>query len=61
MPKYVALDWDDQQVRAVFANVQGDTVLVDDAVVLPLDGSGNHSPTQVMETLQQSVNDHRYR
>ena len=61
MPKYVALDWDDQQVRAVFANVQGDTVLVDDAVVLPLDGSGNDSPTQVMETLQQSVNDHRYR
>ncbi len=62
MPKFVALDWDDQQVRAVFANQQGGSLSVDGAVSIPLD---QVEPEAQLENLtaaiRQAVGERRYR
>ena len=62
MPRFVALDWDDQQVRAVFANQQGGSLSVEGAMTIPLDEA---EPEQQLEnltqTIRKAVGDRRYR
>ena len=62
MPRFVALDWDDQHVRAVLANQQGASLTVDDAVTVALDSSETGSETQdLARAIRKAVRDRRYR
>ena len=62
MPRYVALDWDDQQIRAVFATLQGESITIEDALTLAIDtDKGPDNLAALAETIRQSVADHRYR
>ena len=62
MPRYVALDWDDQQIRAIFANLQGDSITIDDALTLSIDtAKSSDNLAALVETIRETVSDHRYR
>lgn len=62
MPRFVALDWDDRQVRAVFANQQGTSLSVDGAMTIPLDQAEPGKQFEnLVDTIRKAVTDRRYR
>ncbi len=49
MPKKIAIDWDENELRLVAANCSGASVKVTDAAVIPIEGS------DVLETLRTAI------
>ena len=54
MPRYLAVDWDDSELRVASANIQGDRVTVDDLVSKPLSSGG-----EVKDALSQLIAEHK--
>ncbi len=64
MPRYIAIDWDDGQIRAIGANVQSGTVTVDSVFSLPnTPNKDTNGPfeTPLQEILQQLAADRKNR
>ncbi|MFC1758519.1 type IV pilus biogenesis protein PilM [Planctomycetota bacterium] len=54
MPRFLAIDWDDSEIRIASANVQGDKVSVDDLVSKPL-----ADPANVQDALRGLIAEHK--
>lgn len=56
MPRYLAIDWDDTELRVAAANIHGDKVTIEDLVAAPLSDE-----TQVNEALKRLIAENKLR